>query len=250
MATIQARTIFKKVRANLNRVPVSSDQTITGIDDEAPWTQENTVVAASGTIADEILLYHMNYVVRHIVNSCKVFHLDNTSEDGVISTGPTVADDEIPMRVVHGSIRRKKDANTEIRARYRELSEHRDMELSGRNATEDFPAYTYTDHEVEVFPDDSTYGSLALYVISPSTISVENMVNFSDVLAVDSRFECPIVCYVTAMAFRQLEEHGLHDLWMNLYNRSLEPFQIGTRIGDPRTHLISAISYERENEVE
>ena len=250
MATLNARAIFRRVREIINRVPVSSDQSVTGIDDEAPWTMENTIVAASGTIADEVLLYHLNYIVRHIVNSCKVFHLPNTSEDGVISTGPTISDDEIAARVVQGSIRRKKDATTEVRARFRELSEHFDLEMSGRSATEDFPAYTYTDHEVTVYPDDSTYGSLALYAISPSTISVENMVNISDVLAIDSRFEAPIVYYVAAQSFRQLEEHGLHDLWMNLHNRAMEPFLIGTRIGDPRTHLISAIAYERENEVE
>lgn len=250
MATIQARIIFRKVREIINRIPVLSNATSQPVADEAPWTNENVVLSPSGNIPDEVLLYHLNYAVRHVVQSCKVFHLANTSEDGNVSTGPTIVDDEIVVRAVQGTIRRKKDISTEVRARFRELSEHRDLEMSGRSATEDYPAYTYTDHQIEVYPDDSTHDSLATYVISPSSISVENMVNISDVLGVDSRFEGVIVAYIAAKAFRQLEENELHDVWMGLFQRKIEPFLIGTRIGDPRTHIVSAVAYERENEIE
>lgn len=250
MSTINARGIFARVRGIINRIPVTIEPTTGGlVEDENDDTGYNPINTGSGTVADEYLLLHLNAVVRYIVNTCKAFHISTNVADADITTGPTISDDEVVGRIVHGTIRRVNSSSQEIRARYRELGAHYDMESSGRAATEAYPAYTYLDHEVTLYPSP-TNGSFAKHVISPSGITLGNMANLSDVLAIDNRFEGAVVSYVAAKAFQQIEETALHDLWMTLFTRKLEPFLIGTRIGDPRTHLVSAISYERENEVE
>lgn len=248
MSTLTARHIIKRVRGIINRIPVDDGKT--GIvDAEEPWTMLNTSWASSGTIADELLVGYVNQVQRYISTHSKVFHLSGLSQFADTSTGPTASDDQIKIRSVHGTIKRTNSSSSKVRARFRELSEHRDLENSGRNATEDYPAYTYLEHDITIYPTP-TSGSEALYVLSPSQISIFNMKDESDTLDVDSRFEGAIVSYVAAKAFRQLEEATLHDAWMNLFYRKMEPFLIGTRIGDPRTHLVSGISYELDNELE
>lgn len=250
MSTLNARNIFARVRGIINRIPVTIPNPDSGtVEDEISEKQIGTVVTGSGTIADEVLLHHLNHVVRYIVNACKVFHVITNSNEASVTTGPSLSDDEIKARVVHGTITRTNDANDEIRCRFRELGEHYDLEQSNRAATEEWPAYTYLDHDITLYPTPVAT-SFARYVISPSSIRPENMADLSDVLAVDNRFEGIIVAYVAAKAFRQIEEKELHTLWMTLFTRKLEPFLLGTRIGDPRTHLVSAIAYERENEIE
>ena len=249
MSTLTARGIFDRVRGIINRIPVTIVPNVGGIvEDENTNTSYNPVNAGSGTVADEYLLTHLNTIVRYICSACKSFHTSTNVEEADTATGPTLVDDQVRGRVVHGTVRRN-NGTEEVRARFRELGEHYDLQSSGREATEVYPAYTYLDHDVTIYPTPTT-GSVAKYVVSPSGITVNNMVGLTDVLAVDNRFEGAIVAYVAAKAFQQIEEGELHNLWLTLFTRKIEPFLSGTRIGDPSTHLVSAISYERENEIE
>lgn len=247
---LTATKIFERVRGIVNRLPVYQSLTAS-VQDEVPSHDENVVFSGSQTISDETLLRPLNQVRKYIVNAVKVFHLpDSLQELVTVDASPTLSNDEIGGRYVHGTVKRVRFGDfKKVRARYRELSEHFDLETSGRGATEDYPAYTYNDHDIDVYPNP-VEGSEVLQVLIPSSIRVENMAAGTDTLELDERFEGAIVAYVTAHAFLSIQNPTMYSLYMSMFNNKLEPLLIGTRIGEISKQLISSVEYEKENEIE
>lgn len=233
-----ARLLFQIARVNIDRVPLSGEVT---------QRDEDVLETPSRTVSDETLLQHINDGQRLLVEECKEIYLGDLTAtyNGSLSS----FDQSLMARPLVGKVERD-DSGTWRGARRRSIAEHNYLEDSGRAATPRKPAYTYDGGELNVYPGSDPTVRVD-YVEYPSKITVSDVpsdtfyVAGSDSLSVGAQLVGPLALYVTAKAQRAIERVGFHQLYMDLFDRSIRPFQRTWRFGRPEDYGRSRVQ-ERE----
>lgn len=224
MASLVASHVFRRVRANLNRVPFSGDSVST------PEQVDDT---PSRTVSDRFLLNVLNYSQQLIAESAKAFHLPLlvTSFTGTVAAFNALTN---VVRVLPGTVK-----TGSIYARPREAAEHATLEASARAATSSYPVYLLSDGKLEVYPAPA---SVTLsYVKSPTLVT-----STGATLELDNRFESALVNLMTALSYRSMGNFNKHDFFVPLYERSMIPFSdVPSRVVP-----VAAPSAEKETEIE
>lgn len=230
-----------KVRETINRLAFP------GLEDDLP---EEVDDHPTRTVTSRFILKALNDAQQQIVSSAKAYHIPLLINqfEGTSSEFNLLLNVD---RILHGRVWRqtvdtcsdRNNATGWIRCRYRDVGEHQLLETSGRIASECFPAYTWNDNILRVYPTD---GLIRVdYVAYP-----EQMDNLTDTLQIDHRFDGALVAYVTAQAFKQLGEVHDHNLYMSIFDRRLHNFSRDFRIGPAIKGRLGSIHLDEEMELE
>lgn len=210
--------VFEVVRTNLDRVPLSGEVT---------ERDEDVMESPSRTVSDKQLLQYINDGQRLLTERVKALYLQSLVNT---YTGPLSGFDQEDMaRPLVGRVERR-SSNTYYSARQRDVAEHNYLESSGRKATPKRPAYTVDGGFLEVYPNGDPTVRID-YVAYPDKFELGS--DAFQPLDVSFILTGPLIMYVTAKAQRSIERIGLHDLYMNLFERLVQPFGRGWRIGRP-----------------
>lgn len=249
-ATFTVQDVIDQVRGVINRVePYASD----GFTEATMTDASNVLDSAGRTFHDDWFIEQVDHAQRVIAQKCKAFHLDSlvTEHKGGIDRYNSLND---KLRTLHGRIERigaecTSSACDYITARYRGIAEHEMLEQAGRSATACYPAYTYDDGILQVYPkpdtsDDDAIGVKVDYVAHPTQLTAT-----TDTLEVDARFLGPIVAYVASKAFAMMNQTVQADSFWNIYLRRIQPLTRKIMPNMARSYSGPMLA-ELENEIE
>lgn len=225
-------TYVQKVRETLNRLPLY----------ESSFTAEDIDDSPTLNIKDSFIINEINNVQNMIVSHAKAFHIPELrmTFSGTLNDFNATEKE----RLLHGTVYRIDQNDVPVKCRYRDVSEHSHLESSGRNATSTYPAYTWDDNKLSIYPSP-TNGLQVYYISKPIVLR-----NLSDTLQIDKRFDGAIVAYVSSQIYKQLDEPERHKILAAVGDRRLKNMTRKFRIGPASKAFVGPYILEEEIEIE
>lgn len=240
-ASSNARLLIRIARTNLDRIPLSGEPT---------ERDEDVLESPSRTVGTEKLLSLLNDGQALIAENAKAMYLEP-----LISryTGLLSGFDQSSMaRPLPGRVYRSDSQGNPVGARRRSYAEHNYLESSAREATPKDPAYTYDGGKLQVYPGSDPDVDV-FYIEYPARITTGDVpdspwhVSGDDSLEVGDVLAGPLAMYLTAKTSRSIERIGVHDLYMNLFERLFRPYRRTWRLGRPDDYQRSRVDEKEVN---
>lgn len=218
---IKAQRIVNRARRLLDQIPFTN---------ETADTDSNMIGGPGTRFSNAEMLELVNAAQHAIAQNVKASHVP-----ALIASSSTTTPTAPVLRILPNRVFRSADAGTTWeRAVRRKVDSHRRLDDPGRQATDDYPLYTYEGGELNVYPSG---GSVTWFYVTTPT----DLTSLTDTLQVDERFECAMVHYVASLAYQKLQRVDLHDFTLEIFKSELEPYLRDTT---------SSLLKEREVEVE
>jgi hypothetical protein len=238
---LNARYIIDRVRANVDRIPISGSSTD---------RDEDVLEHPSRTISSEAILQWMYQAEVEVARNCKAMYLPDlqSTYQGSLSG----FDQSLMLRLQQGRVERQ-EAGVWYPCNYRSLGESNYMERSaGRAATPQKPAYTYENGRVNVLPgpDPTVRIRYVGYPIRLDVLGVPSQpahLAGPDDLPFSWALAGAIEAITTASAQRSLRRAADHNLWRGVAEYYMLMFRRELRLGEPEEYGRKRVDEPDEN---
>jgi hypothetical protein len=247
-SVITVQDIIDEVRGVIDRIePYGTD----GYTEATTTGNADVLDTAGRTFHEEWFIEQSDHVQRVIAQKAKAFHLDSLVTE--FRGNPTRFNNlNTRLRTIHGRVERvAAECSTSLCgfhvARFRGVAEHQMLEQAGRAASVCYPAYTYDDGVIAVYPQTAAAAGDTVkidYIVHPTQLTAT-----TDSLQIDARFLGAIVAYISSKAFAMMGENEMSEGMWQIYERRIEPLTRQIQIG-VRSSFIGPLFGEGESEIE
>jgi hypothetical protein len=214
---ITAARIVTRTRRLMNQM---------GFTTESTETDSHIVGSPTTRFSDEELIDLINDGVRSIIQIAKASHVYPQ-----IQTDTSLTPTKPVVRILRNRVFYSGDAGaTYKRARRQLVDTRRRLAEPGRQATANYPIYTYEAGELKVYP---TGGAVKWsYVTIPTPLDSSNPSSaLTQPIPIDERFECALVHYVASLAYQKLQREDLHEMTYGVFLDEMAPYSPETVTG-------------------